>query len=281
MANDQPLLELMRREYSVAKLCVRGGEALQVAATVIAFVAVATEHTGAAYVAAAAFAGPILLLLLREIGTRYQSAGDRVRRFLLFWEGLGRKPSAEELADADVRGATLRSFDPQPRGSYYTSNLPVGKQRLSENLQESAFFTKEQAHTSMLFYGALTFLGLVASIWFAWYWLRQHPFTTDPNGGPQGAQLFSALIVFFGTGHVIQSTLAFYKLGVVGQRVFDKSAKLKLLAENVIDETELGQLLTTYEVALAKTPPLPGWSYWRVGSKLDATWRTHMVPGAP
>lgn len=274
------LSDVKRREYSQAKSLGFISAVIQWALFIGSLYAI-FKATGdlATVLGILAFVAPIVGFVLKQAAGRYYSSGERVRRLLYLQDGLGRQSSSADLLDVAESATSVPSLDPEPLDSEFTSELPSGPQRLAHIIQEAAFYTRSLARSTSRFYSALAVGGLAVTI-VGLLLLVQHPTpalgrVADPT--KTWVKAASMLLVFFATGTFAERAASFLSLSSSAKSVFDRCELLRKQP----DVQESGVLLAmgTYDAALAKAQPLPGWVYRLRRERLHEAWKKFMAAG--
>lgn len=274
------LADVKRREYSQAKILGIVSAVIQWALFGGSIYAI-FEATGtlASVLGLLAVVAPIIGFVLKQAAARYYSFGERVRRLLYLQDGLGRQPSPAEMLEVAESATSVPGLDPQPLDSEFTSELPKGTQRLAHIIQEASFYTRALARSASWFYGTLAVAGLAATV-VGLLLLVQH--SAPALGGaadPAKAWVKAAsmLLVFFATGTFSERAASFHSLSVSAKFVFDKCELLRKRSD--VPESDVLLAMGTYDAALGKAQPLPGWIYRLRRGRLHEAWKKFMASG--
>lgn len=212
-------------------------------------------------------AGPIAVFFLRERAGLHYGAGEKARRLLVLHDGLGRKPTAGDIAalEADLP-ILVANIDPQPIGNYYDSKYPVGFQRLAHITQEAALYTRRLAKSSAGLFGGLAVAGVLFSCAFVMQYLQAPSFTD----AAQVSKAFAGLMAFMAGGMFVSSYSAFSNLARAAGKTFDRCEQL--CAKQSLDEVEVLMTVADYDLALAKTPPIPGFLHLMFRGRSGRLW---------
>jgi hypothetical protein len=267
------LSEAMKRQFSVAKLSWAAILVLQMLAFGLAVVAVnCTAWTLPALVCGALV--PISCTVLKRCAGTAYDRGEALRRLIVVGDGLGRPPSAVDLAAAATEVPGFRSLDPDPLGSYYASTKAPGPTRLADIVAESAMFTSRLARTSHTVCFLAVALGLVLGV------ARLIVFVARPLGTPidaeRAAQAASMVLAFGFTTEFAGLMLAYSDLATAARRSLDTCGRLAEKADAQLDDVMAA--VGDYDLALSKAPPLSGIVYRLQRTFLDGAWRKISSP---
>lgn len=267
------LSAVMRDEFSVSKLCWAGVLVLQVAAIVVAILAV----TKAGLTLWALISGalvPIFCAVLKRRGGASYDRGEKLRRLIVRSEGLGVAPSPVELtaAAADVPG--FGSLDPEPLGSYYASTRPPGPQRLAHIVAESAMFTSRLATTSERLCFLAVGIGLVVGVIRLFMFVGNAAAT--PIDAERAAQAASMVLAFGFTTEFAGLMFGYSDLAAGARKTLDACGRLAEESDVQLDVVMAA--VADYDIALAKAAPLSGIVYRIQRRFLDRTWRLSNLP---
>ena len=266
MNEKKTIGEIMQCEFATAKTWLRSVIISQWILIIIASIAIITNKGSHIIVVFATFIGPLLVLLFKEIGNHYYQKGEKIRRLFLLQQGLGVEPSETELFNLYAYAADKETTEPKPIGNYYGSNYTAGFPKLVHNLQESAFWTAAQARLAMFVHYGLGSLGILISILLAIFWVYK-------GGGyanADHAKLFATLLLFFVAQTEIPIARSFQSLSKTANDVVTTTSYLRKKKE--IDCVDVIKIISTYDSALAKALPLPGYTYKFLQEKLNNAW---------
>jgi hypothetical protein len=195
-----------------------------------------------------------------------------LRKFELH-RGLGWEISSREIKDLlAVASKPIREAAYSDTAeTYFTSSNPKPVEKLLENLQESAWFTKIQAKRMTIYSGifsvfilALAFITLVVALQSA---LSQ----TSANNV---AKITIAIIVFVFSGGYVRLAFDYNQLAQEAGRAEEKACDMQ--KKSYISEVEAVKLLHDYQIARASAPLLPNWLWRFFGEKWTALWEQHI-----
>lgn len=274
MAALKSLEAIMNSEFKLAKRYYRMVALMQWLIALVAGYAIVADASGTAVVVMVAFLGPLLTLIVRDVGSHYYAKGERIRRLNLLQEGLGIAPSDTEMLQIFGQASNQKP-DGAPLGGYYTSDAEKGTQRLWHLLQESAFWTEAQARFTMWVHYALAGVGLLGTMILVIIALRAAALQPGPTAIDY-SRLFSVLVLFFVAGTTLTTARIYQALAKAANKVFEQASALRkeATANTVSDvgKITLYKILGAYDTALAKALPLPTYSYTLQQSRLNAAW---------
>jgi ABC-type transport system involved in cytochrome bd biosynthesis fused ATPase/permease subunit len=214
--------------------------------------------------AAASLVIPIIAFIVREGAAIAYGRGERLRRMLLLRDGLGRSPSAYELAQLRVELAAEVSPVSEP---YFESSLPHGPQRLAMHIQESAFFTQKLARVVGNACGAVALVGLAAVVLFFWVASQVQPGTTAVT---LVARSFSIFATFFAAGVFARLWRTFSSLATTAKKVGEKCDDLR--RQSAVDVDDVLVTMGDYDCALAGAAPIPEFVHMSYKDRLNRAW---------
>lgn len=264
----KPLSDIMRSEFAQAKRWFRAVAVIQWGLAAVAVYAISTNVGNVTLVVLAAFIGPILSFVCREVGGYYNAKGDRVRRLNLLQQGLGREPAESELLDILGNRAGAVTSEPLPIGTYFAASSSSGFARLLFRLQESAFWTSALARRTAIVHYAVAASGTAITLLVAFFALRA-PTPAPGQVAVDFSRLFSTLLVFFLSGSAMASARGFHSLTDTAGKVMKHAAELR---RGDVDPIELYKVLAMYDAALSKTPPIPSYIYRWMQKQLQDAW---------
>lgn len=220
------------------------------------------------------YIGVVVLLLqglvwhLRGVGLGLHRLADEARRRATLIDALGE--SAERLDVANIRAAiskrACRAAASKNRSGYWAATAPQGTDRLLEQLQESAFWSKHlyaaAARETFKVLGAtvlsLALIGLLGLVVFSG--------ETDLAVARVLVVALSALIGLDVLGHARAWQTAAREAERVDRRLeaLDPGALEPLVA-----------VVSDYAVATTSAPPIPNRVYAAEKERLDELWREH------
>lgn len=217
---------------------------------------------------------PLAATWLRVLAGGYSGKGDKVRRLILYAEGLGRDIPPQEMST--IRSWTIgESMKPAPfEGPYFASNLEPGPKKLADITAESAFFTKNLAAkayrflvgafvVSLLILAAIIYVGLIV------------------EKGTGNAPVLGNVILLFASvllgGDVLLLMKRYNGLKAAAGAAFDRCADLR--DREAPTTFEVMQAVEDYHLALVPSPPIPFKLYKRYGGHLNEVYRSsHSTP---
>jgi len=221
---------------------------------------------------------PLFVFKLKQWGDSAFRLGEKARRLELLAEGLGRVPPPDECAVLEADAPTAPILERAPILPNFSSELPVGPERLIHLLQQSAFFTRRLAGLTARYCGALASLGVGGTV-LVLYLAVQEASAGAPVvfglAGDQLARVAASLLVFFVTGVFAEFSSAYSALGHAANSVFERCQQLSKVAEG--DPWRQYLVLADYDTALAAAPPIPSTVYALHRGKIERAWRAYMA----
>lgn len=266
MTTGKTISEIMKCEFGMAKKWLRYGIVCQWLLVVIAIFSIATNAVSNIFVVSITFLGPLSVLLFREIGNHYYQKGEKIRRLYLLQQSLGVEPTEADLLNLYACATNSKNNEPDPVGGYYSSHYSGGFSKLLHNLQESAFWTEHQAKLTMFIHYFLAGVGILASSYIAFFWL----YKGGEYANADHAKLFATLLLFFVAQTELPIARSFQSLSKIAGEVVSKASLLHKKTD--IDCVDVIKIISTYDSALAKALPLPGYSYKLLQKKLNKAW---------
>jgi hypothetical protein len=206
------------------------------------------------------------LVLLRVHVQDLYGQGEVLRRAYFQLEGSGIRPreSLDSELPSSVRGIDMGVVFPD-REYYGTSAMP-GPDRLADNLEESAIYTRALARRTwklcrvVIGFGVVFVLGLLYSA-----------ATSGPNGVSL-MKLVPHVLNFFVLGFAIDLGVGFSRLEKIAAQTLDR---LELMRKSVgLRIEDLIPAITDYDCALAVTgAPIPDFLYSGMETELDKRWK--------
>lgn len=268
MSETKPLNEIMRSEFVLAKRWFGAATVAQWLIAIVAVYAISTNKSNATFVVTVAFLGPLLALVFLELGKHFYSKGERIRRLYMLQEGLGFEPSDTDMLDILSQEASPQESEPRPIGTYYAP-VGVGASRLLHQLQESSFWTKALARRTMQIHYVIATVGIVATCMIAFFVIRadSQAIATSPV---DYSKLFATLLLFFVAGSTMASARSYHALAQTAGHVTEQASVLRKSPD--VTWIAIYRVLSAYDTALAKAPPLPSYVYKTMQEKLQAAW---------
>jgi hypothetical protein len=206
------------------------------------------------------------LVLLRVHVQDLYGQGEALRRAYFQLEGSGIRPreSLDSELPSSVRGIDMGVVFPD-REYYGTSAMP-GPDRLADNLEESAIYTRALARRTwklcrvVIGFGVVFVLGLLYSA---------------AMSGPNGVSLMKLVphvLNFFVLGFAIDLGVGFNRLEKIAAQTLERLELIRRSAGLRIED--LLPAITDYDCALAVTgAPIPDFLYAGMETELDTVWQ--------
>lgn len=263
------LAEAMRRQYSSAKLFWRCYLTLELLRLAIGVYALALTHPLLVVGAIAAIA-PVASFFFKRTADAAYSIAERMRRLHYLEDGLGRAPSRADLLELHADKTGLPNFDPAPSGAYYSSHLPAGPQRLAHIAEEAAFHTRGYANATATVMSLVAGLGGIATCTLVWFGAQS---LEELDQVQLLVRASMVVLTFFAAGSFVSLASSFQGLGKAAQRAFERLDRLSLDASTRAEDVLV--VLSSYDGALARTPPIPSIVYWMLRGRLNRAWAEH------
>lgn len=265
MAIINRLLTHQRAELGHAEVLRAWSLALQFLVALLAAISVFSNDGG--HLLALAGIGAVVLaiwLVCDGYYRRHRAAGDQARRMLLVTRGFD-----EEVAELGVIQAgftaSVSKLPPVSIESYFATTAPAGTTRVSEMVDESAFFTADLQRRSGELMLLVLFFGLVAVV-VAWL-----AFAPQLNGSVRviAARVLLAFGVFLLSSDVLGAAFAHLRsassMDTIRLRLSAARSRPRPLGDVL-------QAMVDYNAAVESAPlPLPG-IYQRRRTELDRAW---------
>lgn len=266
METQQSIGEIMKCEFAMAKRWIRASIVCQWALIIIAVVTIANNASNNIFTASSAFVGPLIVLILKEIGNYYYQKGEKIRRLFVLQQGLGIEPAEMDKLNLYAHATEMKASEPETLGEYYSSNHEKSFQRLLHNIQESAFWTGSQAKLTMRVHYTLAGIGILFSFILAFIWLRNIGQITTVDY----SKLFATLLLFFIAQSELPIARSFQSLSKSATEVASEASVARKKSEILC--VDVLKIISKYDSALAKALPLPGYSYKFLQKKLNKAW---------
>lgn len=206
------------------------------------------------------------VVVLRIHAQHLYGQAEALRREYFQLEGTGVRRRGRTDADLHktFRAVDLGAIDPERK--YYGSSLLPGPNRLADNLEESAFYTRDLAVTTWKLCLVILVLGFGLAFGLL-YWAAVL--------GPDGAGLLTLapyVVNFIGLGLALDLGVAFYRLAVAATQILERVDILRSSAPMRIED--LLPAITDYDCALAAAgAPIPDFVYAAAETNLDRRWQ--------
>lgn len=216
---------------------------------------------------------PVTTLFLKRSAEAHYRKGEVCRRLYMLEDSLGRKSGATDLLIIKSEATAIPSLDPRSVGRYFNSPSPRGLQRLVENLEESAFYTRRLARLATNAYATATVMGVLAAMVVLWLGVQMVPANGSGIGvdAERFARAFCELFAFFSAGVLAEIWSSYSELSESADRTFQDCDSLRK-GNGSFDEIDVLWVANSYDVALAKAMPIPGVFQRLYGRKLERAW---------
>jgi hypothetical protein len=221
-----------------------------------------------------------LLTVLNSIflwrSDRLRDTAETILRKYEMHKSLGWEISAREISDILVRAPkkVKKSARTNEVYTYFASTKNMGIEKLLENLEESAWWSKHQARRMSLYVGAFGVVTLAIAVVTLVISLRSALSISVANSI---AGIATSLIVFIFSGDYIR--LAFdYGLFSNQARGYEEKA-FQLRRDGKISDIEAIKLFNDYQIDRAGSPLLPTWLWKSMNKELNELWEERLQKG--
>lgn len=200
---------------------------------------------------------------------RFKQLADKLKRAFEMFDGLGWPVSAKELSDllVTVSRHEREQAHEEPEQRYFASKAQQSAQRLLENLEESAWWTKHLAG-SMAFHASLLCVGVFVVAAITLVVTLQS--TASQTIADTVAKVTTSIVVFIFSGGYFR--LAFeYNQFSRGAEQIENQANF-LLQRKDFTEIQATKLLHDYHIIRAGSPLLPNWLWKYRRGDLNELW---------
>lgn len=204
---------------------------------------------------------------LKFAGMESHSLAEEGRRRAVLMAELGTDPDALGTADlrASFSATAVTTAAAWEDNEYFASSATPGVARLTESLQESAFWSCKLYRTA----GRRTLLRLIAAVAFLVLVLLAL-FSIDATSAAEAmARAATVVLATLVTADLLGVSLSYMAAGRTAERVVRRL--------DAIDNADMGQLLAVYgdyATATATAAPIPSSLYRQEHDKIDAAWRS-------
>lgn len=210
---------------------------------------------------------------------RHRAAGDQARRLLLVIRGLDEDVAELSVIQAGF-AAPVSQLPPMSVEDYFATTAPAGTTRVSEMVDESAFFTADLQRRSGEFMLLALFFGLVAVVVA---WLAFAP-RLDGSVHVIAARVLLAFGVFLLSSDVLGAAFAHLRSASSMDSI---RLRLSAARDRPRPLGDILQAMVDYNAAVESAPlPFPG-VYKRRRKELDRAWADYKqttglgAPAAP
>lgn len=216
----------------------------------------------------------IAIVWLREHALTIMTKADKCRRLILYSDGLGRDISSSELAQ--IRAWTLgKELTSAPFVKpYYSSEKPVGPNRLADIMAESAFFTTNLAERMVIFLWVVLFVSalmIIGMLWAIGVLLADGAATGLPvvSAMMKSAAVFMAFLISSDFAVLLKK---YADLRVLTKEVFEQCARLR--DDESLTESGILLIAEDYSIVLLQSPPIPLCLYKKYRDELNTAYRS-------
>ena len=218
---------------------------------------------------------PQLLLLLALVSELFQlrsdglkSRAEAVLRILDLCESFGHEISASDTRDFafSVPKSVRSKVEEIPASAYFDTKVAIGPQRAAMNLIESAWYTRRQAGTMALIYGALI-AGLFAFSIAALMIATRN--VADQEVRERIVRVVTAWLLLLVSVNMLRNVWGYFKLY---ERCRRTEVVCTHLAKGDVSEPEITRQWYEYQIARVGSPLIPEWLWNAMKSRLDKAW---------
>ena len=219
----------------------------------------------------------ILSILSEFLTWRYnfwKSKADSLRGKLDFMDSLGWSISKSEMSDLVI--GTPSSVEKKLEaynqfGDYFASVKPVGLERATENIQESAWWSKHLANEMMYvcIYVTIPIILIPVLLLFFSVYTKIKDFDVLYNMA-RASTLTIMLISSFG---LIRLSISYYNFSKNSSDIENRAEQL--LEKNNESEIDVIKVIHNYQIARIKSPLIPNLIWKLKRNKLNQVWEKH------
>lgn len=273
-ASDTPaepsLDALLRAQFTLSKKWWEGAIVVRTLAGLIGLGGLFIPEPTVTFVLAVIAGVASILAHAMQIAYEHEhSRGERLRRQLLFSEGLGRPISAstEEKLRREIGTWAVGEARKNEFGAYFQSDLPPGSDRLLEHILENVHWGRDLHYTARnVAFGVLVVF--VTGTFFALLFLARSD--TPVAARELGARVFLVVAIVF-----VSSGLArmWWAYNAVASRLEKAETRIEaLLDKGGISVEEALREMEEYDIQMARAQQIPDPLYkWR-RPRLNASW---------
>jgi flagellar biosynthesis protein FliQ len=193
---------------------------------------------------------------------------EQLKRKIELFDGLGWTISPADLSDALAKISSRRRnlILKAVKENYFASQTSVGPKRAVENLQESAWWSKDLAGTTLILCAIVTVVLVVGSLISLGVAVSAVKDTATLENTSRVIAAIVSLIVSLG---LIRLMSGYFAFGRRSEQV--EKATVHLLG-GTVSEVEAIKLLHDYQIARSAAPLIPDW-IWKLRRKtLNELW---------
>jgi len=264
------LIGIQRAAFDRAERLQRRVSLLQWALAIDAIAAALQRTAIVVYVLAViALALTTAIIVLEQRVARTRSLGERVRRMTLIAEGLGEKPTSDELLDVGLAAGDMeQEARDRDDPNYFATKTGFGMPRLGEMLEESAFWTCHLLRGSEMRAWWRTLILTVIAVAVV---LTALPLVQAEQNLMLG-RLICAITLFIISKDVLGAALAY---GRAARSVREVMLRLQHCGAQSWPQDRLMRIVGDYNAAVESAPlPRPG-LYQRDKDRINRLWAVH------
>lgn len=260
----------MNHEFRMAKRLRCGMLGVQGLIAVGSLVAVGkTERWLSVFGICVVLAACVSLWMKHLSNEKFQCA-ERYRRILFYSKSLDEAIPSHEIGIifADYADADRQSNLAQDE--YYDSEAIPGSRRMLENLQESSFYTRKLARSSLIAFRATVIIGLAVATLYLLFAVVGPAVNVTEGNLRRAAEISTKLIAFAVLGSYFDLWASFASLASASDRIF-RDVSLALARDGDMSKEAL-KLVSAYDCALTASSPIPTPIWMKDRKALDKGW---------
>ncbi len=261
------ILGLHRAEFEKAKLNERYAWVAQSIVSVTAIVSLFINVETIIYFATLiALISTVVKWKFTYQAKNLKSTAERARRLILLSEGLGYQVSKKEIADLQC-GFSASETDGQKweNANYFSSRATPGFSKLTDHLQESAFYSKHLYAASAKqawYYFAVIFLVSLIGLFVL-------PSISNHTQSITIARIISIVLMFLIATDLLGRAIKFTK---ASNSLSDIDSRIESVKSSNYPEHDIIFIWSDYNASVQGTPLIPTSVYTRNKGRLDRLW---------
>lgn len=268
------LSRLMAAQFDAAKRWLGAASLAQVLVVVLNVGAVFMPSLGGELAVTAAILA-ILHTAAQWRADRLKDLAESILRKLELFDGLGWPIARKEINDLLLTvPAAVRTRVTAPAGqakNYFDSPQAPSRQRLLENLEQSAWYTKHQARRMSRIIWIASALAILLTLFTLITSLRS---ALDQSSADNIARVITSVIVFMFSRGAIRLGFDYDRLTQEAERAEGKARSL--LDKNSATDVEALKALHDYQISRTSSPLLPGWLWNIMEREMNVLWSHHI-----
>lgn len=188
-----------------------------------------------------------------------KSNGEWLLRQFEMWDGMGWAIDQKSLSNilADIPASVRNKIDEVSINKYFDSKKKKSAQRVADNIRQSAFYTKCQAHFIFLVILAIGLLVLMATFFMAVAAFQNYQ---NIDGSAVSYVLLAIFQVLVGAGY-LRLAIEYWQFVSVASQIEDRAEVLA--RDKTISDIDAIRIAHDYQIARASLPLIPEW-VWKV-----------------